>query len=77
MGQAVINRLKRRIAELEEAMEPLVPFAMCDNYTVTGEIRKGSPRAMERLEEHRRQTMYMDMGIFRRIAELMKDRHGA
>ncbi len=64
----------KRIAELEDAVEPLLPYAKCDNYRLEGMFAKTTPDAQRKYEEFQRATIYMDLGVFQRLEHLMKDR---
>jgi hypothetical protein len=68
-----LARLKTRIAELEDAIEPLLPYAACDNYKLEGHFAK-TPDGQKRFERFQRGTLYMDLGVFRRLEHLMKAR---
>lgn len=69
-----VAKLKARVAELEDAIEPLLPYAMCDNYRLEGMFAK-TPDGQRRYEDFQRRTIYMDLGVFQRLAHLMS--HGA
>ena len=67
-----IERLKKRVSDLEEAIEPLLPYAECDSYTLQGQFLKN--RGRERHDKFVRETIYQDMGIFIRLKYLMENR---
>ena len=68
-----VEALRLRIRELEDAIEPLLPYAKCDNYKLEGMFLK-SPEGQRKFEEFQRATIYMDLGVFQRLDHLMKDR---
>lgn len=67
-----LDTLRKRIAELEDAIEPLLPYADCDSYTLQGQFLKS--RGSDRHEKFVRETIYQDMGIFIRLRHLMENR---
>lgn len=67
-----VERLQKRIADLEDAIEPLLPYAECDSYILQGQFLKN--RGRERHDKFVRETIYQDMGIFIRLKHLMENR---
>ena len=64
-----VEALKARIADLEDAIEPLLPYAMCDNYKLEGMFAK-TPEGQRKFEDFQRRTIYCDLGIFQRLQYL-------
>lgn len=69
-----IERLQKRIADLEDALEPLLPYAECDNWEIQGKFRKDAFDATSKYQRFKRDAMFIDQGVFRQIKKLMEKR---
>lgn len=65
---------KNRCAELEDAVEPLIPYAQCDNFTITGQFRSDRENIGEIFAAFKRDTIYMPIGIFRHIKYVVENK---
>ncbi len=70
-----IEYLEERVAKLEDVLVELAPFAAC--YEVRAETTLAAPSdelAIKKGQMFKRDTLYLDKHVYRRLASLMKDR---
>ena len=65
-----VDRLKARIAELESAIEPLLPYALLDDYTILMKYNTSLPDWEARRDVVSRDTMFTDSALFKHIAHV-------
>ena len=67
-----VDRLKARIAELESVIEPLLPYADLDSFTILQKYNKSLPDWEERRNRIARDTMFTDSAMFKHIAHVYR-----
>lgn len=67
--------LRARIADLEDCLQELAPFAECTQVDMQAHFQDTTQEAAEfRGNAFKRDTLYIDQRIFRKIAKLLKAR---
>ncbi len=68
-----VDELKRCISVLEDALAAFAPFAVCDSVDVVGGFRATEEAArLAEIAAFKRDTLYIDMSMFKRAAALTK-----